>query len=126
MNERIHHLSSGRKPDMPMGPAAFDDTLAMIAPQGGRTDGLSRPEHPGAAQAPGHPGRAAGRPGASVNDYYQLREQSQDGHRRVVALNKEIQGLRSETLMRQVEAWPPARPASMPGTAARPARRLRG
>jgi hypothetical protein len=103
MNERIHHISpSSRKPDMPMGPAAFDDTLAMIARKVGEqtvrldlnTQELLKHQDTLAEQQAGleH----------LVNDYYQLREQSQDGHRRVVALNKEIQGLR-ETLMRQVE-----------------------
>ncbi|MFM2346515.1 MAG: hypothetical protein RL654_1268 [Pseudomonadota bacterium] len=102
MNERIHHISpSTRKPDLPMG-SAFDDTLAIIARKVGEqtvrldlnTQELLKHQDTLAEQQAGleH----------LVNDYYQLREQSQDGHRRVVALNKEIQGLR-ETLMRQVE-----------------------
>ena len=102
MNERIHHISpSTRKPEMPL-PAAFDDTLAMLARKVGEqtvrldlnTQELLKHQDTLAEQQAGleH----------LVTDYYQLREQSQDGHRRVVALNKEIQALR-ETLMRQVE-----------------------
>jgi len=102
MTERIHHISpSTRKPELPTG-VNFDDTLAMLARKMGEqtvrldlnTQELLKHQDTLAEQQAGleH----------LVNDYYQLREQSQEGHRRVVALNKELQGLR-EAVSRQID-----------------------
>ncbi|MFM2341226.1 MAG: hypothetical protein RLZZ592_879 [Pseudomonadota bacterium] len=118
MTERIHHITpSSRKTELPTG-GNFDDTLAMLARRMSEqtvrldlnTQELLKHQDTLAEQQAGleH----------LVNDYYQLREQSQEGHRRVVALNKDLQSLR-EVIARQIEE---AMAASAESTTARLAR----